>query len=92
MWWGLKSKGARELKNVPKSKQNHFMTVSGNYVWVLLSLLEDSDGWLYVRNEYQLFYTRLSKADDKVRGIVVTGQPGIGMISSVLHMSWTDHL
>ena len=49
-------------------------------IWLELSLLRTSRGWLYVREEYELMYDRMviASANRDVPGVVMTGQSGIG--------------
>ena len=51
-------------------------------IWLELDLLQQSRGWLYVREEYELMYDRMVIAsadeDEDVPGVLMTGQSGIG--------------
>ena len=56
-------------------------------IWGSWPMLEETNGRLYVREEYVIMYLRLvaasESADPKYPGAVITGQPGIGEYTSV---------
>ena len=49
--------------------------------------IRSTNGQLFVRNEYEVMYKRLIKRHLLAprKGVIVSGQPGIGMFPSVTH-------
>ena len=75
-WWG--HNGKTRLESIKKDRM--LEVTPYEEIWLELSLLRTSRGWLYVREEYELMYDRMviASANRDVPGVVMTGQPGIG--------------
>ncbi|KAK2464554.1 hypothetical protein APHAL10511_003412 [Amanita phalloides] len=76
-WWGLTSTGAEELKQTCHLEKLAIQVGSNDNI--IFGLLQESKGWMIMRQEYHNIYDRLSHVfERRGSGIILTGQPGIG--------------
>lgn len=81
-WWGPSSPGNAAITAALSSQDpaERIIQVSDPHMWTNLCLLEESNGHILIRADYDILYDVVLRGSTiaRIKGALILGQPGIG--------------